>query len=74
MLQKIVQKKYWKSKQKVIKNDAFLNFKTSPGYKLARYHKTRTGLVKKKQKKWLPAVPEVLILILMQHNSDANWV
>ena len=26
-----------------------------------------------KKKKWLPAVPEVLILIVMQHKSDANW-
>ena len=24
------------------------------------------------KKKWLPAVPEVLILIVMQHKSDAN--
>ena len=34
--------------------------------------KTRPGLVTKKQKKWLPAVLEVLILIVMQHKSDAN--
>ena len=28
---------------------------------------------KEAKKKWLPAVPEVLILIVMQHKSDANW-
>ena len=27
---------------------------------------------KEAKKKWLPAVAEVLILIVMQHKSDAN--